>query len=338
MILNTWVLGLLVGQVTIFIVISFSGFNALRIYLNWNYASSDERQYLLENKTYLVAALMKFAMFVHLFLFALTALALDEIAPMIIGAMCPVGVLASNAYGFPFLYIKMGLVFIFSIWLVLNHLDNKMDNYPLVRLKYLYLILFYPLVIIETILFLLFLFNLDPMVITSCCGTVFSEANSGVTGTMSSISNIIILPTLFGLAVLLLFCRFIIIKKLTNSVVGGIIEAVIWIFFFIFSILSVLSFISIYIYEMPTHRCPFCFLQQEYGFIGFPLYFFLFLATAAGFNRGILELIKWEEKLAITIANFQSKLHKVAIIAMLGFLLTGFLPFVFYYFRTGRLI
>ena len=158
MILNTWILGLLIGQITIFTVISFSAIHAFRIHLSWNYASSDEGQYRLENKTYLVAALMKFVMFVHLFLFALTALALDEIAPLIIGAMCPVGVLASNDFGFPFLYLKIALVFIFSTWLMLNHIDNKMDNYPLVRLKYLYLVLFYPLIIIETVLFFLFLY------------------------------------------------------------------------------------------------------------------------------------------------------------------------------------
>jgi len=275
---------------------------------------------------------------VHLFLFALTALALDEIAPLIIGAMCPVGVLASNDFGFPFLYLKIALVFIFSTWLMLNHIDNKMDNYPLVRLKYLYLVLFYPLIIIETVLFFLFLLNLDPMVITSCCGTVFNEANTDVTGTISSIPNIVILPVLFGLTLFLLVTRFETIKNRINRVFGGIFEAAIWICYFIFSLLSVLSFISIYIYEMPTHRCPFCFLQKEYSFIGFPLYFFLFLATTTGFNRGLLELVKWEDNLATTIETFQSKLHKVSIISMIGFLLTGFLPFIFYYFRTGRLI
>ena len=38
------------------------------------------------------------------------------------------------------------------------------------------------------------------------------------------------------------------------------------------SIGSIFSFISLYIYELPTHACPFCLLQREYHFVGYPLY------------------------------------------------------------------
>ena len=37
---------------------------------------------------------------------------------------------------------------------------------------------------------------------------------------------------------------------------------------FVVSLASILSFISLYFYELPTHHCPFCILQKEYGYIG----------------------------------------------------------------------
>ena len=338
MILNTWILGLIVGQLVVLGIFTFGSINAAKIYINWDYSASSERQYFLEKRTYLVAALMKFALLTHIFLFALTALALDEIAPLIIGAMCPVGVLASNSYGFPFLYLKIASVFIFATWLIFNHIDNQMRDYPLVGLKYFYLLVCYPVYIVETVLFFLFVFKLNPMVITSCCGSVFSESASGITGTMSSVPTAVVLISL-AVLVMVIILRYALSRKQAQlKLLSALAGSVVWMGFFVVSILAVLSFISVYIYEMPTHHCPFCFMQGEYYYIGFPLYFFLFTATIAGFNRGIVELLKWNSHLSNYITEFQAKLDHTALICMSGFLVTGFLPFVFYYIRTGRLI
>ncbi len=35
---------------------------------------------------------------------------------------------------------------------------------------------------------------------------------------------------------------------------------------------SLVSFIGVYVYELPTHHCPFCLLQREYGYLGYALY------------------------------------------------------------------
>lgn len=50
---------------------------------------------------------------------------------------------------------------------------------------------------------------------------------------------------------------------------------------FLFVALSgIVSFVSIYIYELPTHNCPFDILQSGYWFIGYPLYLTLFCLPA----------------------------------------------------------
>jgi len=55
------------------------------------------------------------------------------------------------------------------------------------------------------------------------------------------------------------------------------------------SIVGVLSFVSLYIYEHPHHHCPFCILKPEYDYQGYALYVPLFLATAAGLGAGAMQ-------------------------------------------------
>ena len=57
---------------------------------------------------------------------------------------------------------------------------------------------------------------------------------------------------------------------------------------FLISGASFISFISPYFYELPTHHCPFCVLQQEYGCIGYPLFLALLGGAQAGMGVGIL--------------------------------------------------
>jgi hypothetical protein len=62
--------------------------------------------------------------------------------------------------------------------------------------------------------------------------------------------------------------------------------------FFIVSIASIISFVSIYIYELPTHHCPFDILQGWYNYIGYPIYISLFLAIYFGILPGLFQSFK----------------------------------------------
>ena len=58
------------------------------------------------------------------------------------------------------------------------------------------------------------------------------------------------------------------------------------------SLVAVVAFISLYFYQMPTHHCPFCLLQKDYHYIGYPLYLSVFLAGIAGMGAGVIEHLK----------------------------------------------
>ena len=57
---------------------------------------------------------------------------------------------------------------------------------------------------------------------------------------------------------------------------------------FFVSITALVSFISPYIYELPTHHCPFCILQKEYSFVGYFFYASLLGGAIPGAAVGAL--------------------------------------------------
>ena len=66
---------------------------------------------------------------------------------MFVGAMCAVGTLNMNPYGFPALNAKILMFFLAVMWLAINHVDSRARDYPLVRIKYALLLLLTPLLL-----------------------------------------------------------------------------------------------------------------------------------------------------------------------------------------------
>ena len=296
-------------------------------------------------KTYLISTAMNLVLFTQILMLFLFETAADELADILPGAMCAVGTLSSNSYGFPLLNLKIVSFFVYFIWLMINFLDNQIETYPLVRKKYLGLMLIYPLAAAETVLLFMFAFNLDPSVITSCCGSVYNEGTEGLGGNLAGASASFILPLFFGIVILLLLNRFVVnFWDAEKKRIGNFLEFPLWIAFFITSIAVIISFISIYVYEMLSHKCPFCFMGAEYHYYGVALYIFLFVATAAGLTGGMLEMIPFSVKepdpqtLKEKARLLQKKMHFVSLYGMSAFVVTGFLPFAIYYIKTGRLI
>ncbi len=339
MMLDPWILGLIIGHSALLLVFSLGLINAWQIFSGWDYNSSAEKQFLLEKKTYLVSTVMNFALFMQILMLFLFGMAADELANVLPGAMCAVGTLSSNRYGFALLDLKIVSFFVYFIWLVFNYLDNQIETYPLVRKKYLALMLLYPFAVVETVLLFAFAFNLDPSVITSCCGSVYNEGTEGLGASLAGASAGFMLPIFFSIVILLLLNRFVFNRRdAGRKWFGNLLEFPLWIAFFITAIVVISSFVSTYVYEMLSHSCPFCFMGAEYHYYGVALYLCLFVATATGMTGGLLEMIKQPETLAEKARLLQKKMNTVSLWGMLAFVVIGFLPFATYYIKTGRLI
>ena len=339
MILHPWILGLIFGHSALLLVFSLGVITAWQIFRGWDYNSTEEKQFLLEKKTYLVSTVMNFTLLTQILILFLFVTAADELANVLPGAMCAVGTLSSNSYGFLLLDLKIVTFFACFFWLMINYLDNQIESYPLVRKKYLGLMLIYPLAVSESLLFFMFAFNLDPSVITSCCGSVYNEGADGLGRSLAGASAGFILPLFFGIVMLLLLNRFVLIKsRAVKEWFGNFLEFPLWVAFFMTAIIVIISFISTYVYEMLSHKCPFCFMGGEYHYYGVPLYFCLFVATATGMTGGLLGYLRQPQILKEKALLLQKKMAAVSFWGMLAFILIGFLPFVAYYIRTGRLI
>jgi len=79
-------------------------------------------------------------------------------------------------------------------------------------------------------------------------------------------------------------------------------------------------------------------MGSEYNFYGVPLYLCLFVATAAGMTGGLLGCIGQPAILKEEAGFLRKKMDFISLWGMLAFVLIGFLPFVVYYMKTGRLI
>jgi hypothetical protein len=285
-----------------------------RIIRRWNLESGSEHQLLLERKTYLVSTILNYAFAFEIFSLLLYVYTADHLHNLFVGAMCAAGSLNVNDYGYPTLVLKMGNVFLCGIWIVMNHADNKAYDYPLIRVKYRFLRWIAALLAVEILLQTSYFAGLKADVITSCCGSLFGEHGETYA---SEIASLPARPmTVFFLLSMVVCLRlgayFLWTGKGAKALSGMAVLAM------VLSFISIISFISLYFYELPTHHCPFCILQREYSYIGYALYLALFLAGISGASVGVLESFKGRGPMKRVIPSLQKKL---CIVCMLGFTL-----------------
>jgi len=82
---------------------------AVQVIRQWDIASGSERQLQLERRTYLFSTLAAFVMAVQLVALLLFVFNADRMSVMFVGAMCAVGTLNVNAWGFPALLAQMAV-------------------------------------------------------------------------------------------------------------------------------------------------------------------------------------------------------------------------------------
>ena len=77
-------------------------------------------------------------------------------------------------------------------------------------------------------------------------------------------------------------------------------------------IAALISFISIWFYELPTHHCPFCLLQADYGHVGYALYVGLLGGTVTGVGSGLLGAFEGRASLAAALPAVRRRLAAAA--------------------------
>lgn len=297
-----------------FAVIAF--YLSLKIFLKWDFSSTSQSQYKLEKQSFLSATIIKyiFALKVPLFIFFIFTL--DKISNVLPGAMCAAGVVDATQYGTYLLILKVLNLYIFAYWLVLNNEDMKYEDQPYTKLKFgVFLAAFFLLVSEIAVEWLMFN-AIDTNKVVDCCGVIFSSSSGSYFSAIFAIKT----PLLIGV----FYTNFLAIAVfyfLKNRYLFALSNA----FFIITSLVTLISFFGIYIYELPTHHCPFCFLQRDYDYVGYLLYILLFVGTFYGVVIGLIEFSKRDVK---RYFNISLLFDLVYVLVVSGY------P-VFYYLKNG---
>jgi hypothetical protein len=315
MIFHPSILALYVASILISFMVLYSAAYGVQILRKWDIQSGSEGQLILERKTYLISTLLTYVFGFELLSLFLYIFTVDRLHTFFVGAMCAAGTLYVNGFGYPTLILKVINFLLAGLWLILNYADNRGYDYPLIKTKYRLLLNLAPLILVETFLQINYFLRLNPNIITSCCGSLFSV------GEQSLASEIVALPSIpmkivFYLAMALTIASgFYFYRKGKGAYLFSSSSAIT----LLISLASILSFISVYFYELPTHHCPFCILQGEYGYIGYPLYITLLGGTISGMGVGMLMPFRNTKSLSNVLPSIQRRLAIASVVLFILF-------------------
>lgn len=286
-------------QTILYLLFSIALFKTVQIIRFWDFSKSSSYQYSLEKGSYLTILIIVFSLCVKIFLFFYFIFSVDKLSFLIVGAMCATGVFSTSIYGEFNLALKVFTLFFAGFWLILNHFDLITKDYKYTKIKF---ILFLPIFILfsfEIVLDYLFLLNIPINSSVSCCSVVFGldSLNSGIAFNLD-------IYQLISLFYLIYFLTLV-----TNFLNRSFLSVIANLLFLYVSYYSVIYFFSTYIYELPTHQCPFCMMQKEYNFVGYFVWSFLILGTFFSLcNFVLLKITKIEHNKLLIYSNIFNSL------------------------------
>ncbi len=288
----------------------------LKVLSKWDFEQFTPSQFALERQAYLVSTIaflvfvMKFVLLVY-FIFSI-----DALAVLVPGAMCAAGVITANAYGSYLLILKLVILSLLTLWLYIHFYDMHTRNHQWFKEKSWLFSVICLLILIEFGLDLAYFSHIDTHQPVSCCSALFGQLEG---------AN----PLPFGLNTPLLLILFYLLYSLvilsikTGQTLLYIVSNILFVYIAYY---AVVYFFGTYVYELPTHKCPFCMFQREYYFIGYVLWGTLFLGSFIGISNAITTL--W-----LGQSHRPSQKIVMYLLSVFVFLCTAYVAV--YYFKNG---
>ncbi len=318
LLLNNFVIVYLFSEfVTLLIAIS-ALFKGAVLIKNWNFNSFSQKQIKLENQSYLLSVQAVFLFLFKLILLIYFVYMIDSLSVIVPGAMCAAGVISANSYGMVLLFVKLITIFLLLFFTILNKLDIEAKYYPYMKLKTYILIFAALLVFLESYLDAAYIFNIDISRPVSCCSALFGNLEGANPLPFNlNIKNLLIL-------FYTLFIAYILSLLLENKTAAFIVLT----FFAAIAYYAVVYFFGTYVYELPTHKCPFCMMQKEYFYTGYLIWGLLIFGAYFGYIWIFLTLLK---------QNF-NKLKNLSLLLISLFVSICTLYVLVYYFKNGTFL
>ncbi|WP_027000688.1 hypothetical protein [Eisenibacter elegans] len=294
MLSDTYIFAQLLAQVCGGILLGYAGVYAAQALRFWSWKANDERQLRLEQQNYLIGTVVAWVMVFQLVALLIFLYTTNHYLPQVIkGAMCATGALQANVYGYPALYVKIGGLFWYVVFLFLQKLDNQHPYYPLTPYKYWVLLPVMLWVWADIVLSVNYFYGITPDVITTCCSVDFS-ASKGV-GNMGDVAHNSLIERglqLFYTGFLLLSIGHIALGYLGRSARPWVLLAqtlVTWLWLALALWVLKQHYVK-YIYGILTHHCLFDIFWFKYNGIGYLLWLGYF---GAGLGYALLAIYAW---------------------------------------------
>ncbi len=317
--LNRGVIVYLSSEIVLWGIFAIAFVVMVSILYGWDFDKYTQKQYILQKRAWLTVTILSFVSIFKFLLLPYFVYTIDSLKDIVPGAMCAAGVISANSYGLKLLLLKILILFGFTLWIILNRYDLNAKNYPLFKIKSWFFILLFVALTVELWLDIEYFLHIDINIPVSCCSALFGQLEG---------AN----PLPFGLntntMLLLFYILYILSMLLLFSSEAWLILIVIPLFGVI-SYYSVVYFFGTYIYELPTHKCPFCMLQKDYYYIGYLIWSSLFGAVYLSLSGAILQLL--------TKSNSKS-LYQWSMKLFTLFVAVCSLYVITYYIRSGVLL
>ena len=274
-------------EILLFLLFFIAFIYTLVILKSWDKQSSSEYQYKLEKQSYLVVTIISLALVIKIILLPFFVYTLNELSTIIPGAMCASGVIEANDYGEVSLILKSVIIILILLWRSLNSEDQRAKNHPYFKKKMWFFIAIFVLLTLELFLEILYFSNISTLEPVLCCSSIYKEITNPLPFTLSIAKLLMLFYTLFiSLLISLYFKKRYLILALS-------------LFYTYISYYAIVYFFSTYIYQLPTHKCPFCLLQADYYYVGYFIYSSLFIATFYAINGAVFKFCERSYKKAI---------------------------------------
>ena len=317
--LSNQVIVYLLSEATLFILLTIAFIVSLKVLLKWDFESFTPFQFALERQAYLVSTIILFAFIMKFFLVVFFIFSIDTLSLILPGAMCGAGVIKANLYGSYLLILKLFILFVLTLWIYVHTYDIRTKNHQWFKQKSWLFSFIFVLIIIELVLDFSYFTHIDTNIPVSCCSVLFGQLEG---------AN----PLPFGLNVSLLLVLFYLLYVLVILTIKNgynLLYILTNIFFVFIAYYAVVYFFGTYIYQLPTHKCPFCMFQSEYYYIGYLLWGSLFIGTYIGLSDAVSTI--WLGK-----SDIRSKKIVVALLSIFVLLCTVYVAG--YYLKNGVLL
>ncbi len=317
--LSNEVIVYLLSETVLYLLLFIAFISTLGLLKRWNFDAFTTEQFRLENRSYLVMTIIFFVMLLKVVLLPYFVYTIDNLSNLIPGAMCGAGVVKANEYGNPLLSLKIIILFLSGLWLSMNSIDLKEKNYPYLKLKSWFFILIFLLLSAEFVLDILYFTHIETNNPVSCCSVIFGQTGGG-----NGLPFGLDIPKLLILFYLLF--ALVVLTTLSDLAVMSIIASLL---FGVIAYYAVVYFFGTYIYELPTHLCPFCMLQDHYYYVGYLLWALLILGVFLTIDSAIMQSF---------FKQPSQNLKRVSLLLLSMFVLLCSAYVAVYYLKNGVLL